>query len=207
VIDEVRVYHTALTAEEVAQRFQKPKDPVRSSDLVLSCSFNRGKAADQSGHKNNGTAIGTTAVAGKIAQGLKFSGKAARQQQAGRRRQFAGSLVERFWNRDIPLIVQGIAIADKTLFVLGPPDVLNEETAFERLRAGDPRIQEALANQNASLSGKRGATLLAVSIEDGKTLSEIKIDSPPVWDGLAAANGRLYVSQANGEVVCLTPKK
>lgn len=208
VIDEVRVYHLALSAEEVAQRFAKPDAAVRSEALVLACSFNKGKAADASGHKNNGIAVGVSAVQGKVAQGLKFTGQAGRPTRKGNsNRQFAGSLVQRHWNRDIPLMVQAIAIADNTLFVAGPPDVLDEETAFERLRAGDPRIQEALANQSASLSGKRGAKLLAVSLEDGKTLGELTIHNLPVWDGMAIANGRLFMSTTAGEVVCLTPAK
>jgi hypothetical protein len=30
-----------------------------------------------------------------------------------------------------------------------------------------------------------------------------KLDTIPVFDGLIAANGRLYISQANGTVACL----
>jgi hypothetical protein len=205
VIDEVRVYHAALSAEEVAQRFSKPDAAVRSGDLVLSYSFSKGEAADASGHKNDGTIIGAAKADGKLAEGLKFTGQARVAGRAGNNAQFQGSLVVRFWNRDIPMMVQGITLADKTLFVVGPPDVLDEEAAFERLRAGDPRIQEALANQNASFSGQRGAKLMAVSTEDGKTLGELNLDALPVWDGLAAANGKLYLANINGEVVCLTP--
>jgi len=127
--------------------------------------------------------------------------------QAANNQPGPASLVVRHWNRDVPLIAQGIAIADKTLFVMGPPDVLDEEAAFERLRAGDPRIQEALTQQDASFNGQRGAKLIAVSVADGKTLSELSLDALPVWDGLAAANGRLYVANINGEVVCLSPAK
>ena len=104
-------------------------------------------------------------------------------------------------------MVQAIALADNTLFVAGPPDVLDEEAAFERLRVGDPRIQKALSEQNASLNGEHGCVLLAVSISDGKTLQETKLESLPVWDGLAVANGRLYVANTDGEVVCLTPEE
>ncbi|MCA9071142.1 MAG: PQQ-binding-like beta-propeller repeat protein, partial [Planctomycetaceae bacterium] len=92
LIDEVRVYHLALSAEEVAQRFAKPDTAVRSESLVLSCSFDKGKAGDASGHKNNGTALGVTAVQGKVALGLKFTGQAGRPARKGNNnRQFAGS--------------------------------------------------------------------------------------------------------------------
>ena len=36
-----------------------------------------------------------------------------------------------------------------------------------------------------------------------KKLSETKLDSPPVFDGLIAARGRLFVSLEDGSVVCL----
>lgn len=36
----------------------------------------------------------------------------------------------------------------------------------------------------------------------GRFLSQIKIDSQPVFDGMAVANGRVYISLIDGEVVC-----
>ncbi len=38
---------------------------------------------------------------------------------------------------------------------------------------------------------------------DGRKLAEYKLDSPPVWDGLAAASGRLYLSTTAGVVMCM----
>ena len=37
----------------------------------------------------------------------------------------------------------------------------------------------------------------------GKTLAEYKLDAMPVFDGLIAARGRLYMSTVDGHVVCL----
>ena len=55
----------------------------------------------------------------------------------------------------------------------------------------------------AAFEGKRGAMLWAVSAADGKRLSEVKLDAMPVWDGMAAAGGRLYLSTRDGSLVCL----
>ena len=41
-----------------------------------------------------------------------------------------------------------------------------------------------------------------VDKEDGKTLAEYKLDSKPVWDGMIAAHGKLYLSMADGSVIC-----
>ena len=39
--------------------------------------------------------------------------------------------------------------------------------------------------------------------DDGKRLAEHKLNGPPVFDGMAAARGRLYVCTMDGAVHCL----
>ena len=57
-------------------------------------------------------------------------------------------------------------------------------------------------------TGKQGEAgcVRLVSAADGKTLGEVRLASPPVWDGLAVAGGRLYVACVDGKVVCLAAK-
>ncbi len=104
------------------------------------------------------------------------------------------------WSIRLPLLVRAMVLADKTLFVAGPRDVLDEST-LRRAVVGD-RQEQALA-QEAALAGERGAVLWAVSADDGSKLAEVELDSPPVFDGMAAASGRLYVTTIGGQVVCL----
>ena len=80
------------------------------------------------------------------------------------------------------------AAADKTLFVAGPPDVLDPE---------DPL---------GAFEGRKGAHLWAVSARDGRKLTEYPLDSPPVFDGMIVANDRLYLSNRNGELICMGKK-
>jgi hypothetical protein len=54
------------------------------------------------------------------------------------------------------------------------------------------------------VAGKKGR-LLAYAAADGKKLTERDLP-PPVWDGMAAANGCLYVSTADGKVLSLGRK-
>ena len=42
-----------------------------------------------------------------------------------------------------------------------------------------------------------------ISLIDGGGLTEHYLDSPPVWDGMAAARGRLFLSTTGGKVLCL----
>jgi outer membrane protein assembly factor BamB len=61
-----------------------------------------------------------------------------------------------------------------------------------------------LAGDTVFVAGKQGR-LLAYAAADGKKLAERDLP-PPVWDGMAAANGRLYVSTADGKVLALGRK-
>lgn len=45
--------------------------------------------------------------------------------------------------------------------------------------------------------------ILTLSAADGKTAHSANVGAPAVWDGMAAAWERLYVSTASGKVVCL----
>jgi hypothetical protein len=108
------------------------------------------------------------------------------------------------WSFDkTPLLVRAMALADRTLFLAGPPDLVNEKEAFKR--PGDPVIQSRMRDQVQALAGQNGAILLALAHADGAKLAAYKLESPPVFDGLAAANGRLFVSTMDGKVLCLGP--
>lgn len=109
------------------------------------------------------------------------------------------------WKVDKPDIqVRAMVLADKTLFIAGPPDVVDEEKAFFALN--DEEVLAKLAEQNELLKGKDGARLWAISAGNGRKLSELKLDSLPVWDGMIAAGGRLYMATMNGEVTCFAEK-
>ncbi len=105
------------------------------------------------------------------------------------------------WTQDLPLVVRAMVLAKDTLFVAGPPDVMDE---VESLATYDqPDTQELLARQAAALEGKEGSLLWAVSTTGGKELAEHRIEGLPVFDGMAAAGGNLFLSTADGTVLCL----
>lgn len=56
-----------------------------------------------------------------------------------------------------------------------------------------------------ALEARHGGRLLVVSAKDGQTAATYDLESPPVFDGMAAAGGRLYVSTKSGQVVCIGP--
>ena len=83
--------------------------------------------------------------------------------------------------------------------------MLDEEAAVRKRFAVD--VQKQIAEQEAAMAGKMGSSLWAVSADDGKRLSELKLDSMPVRDGMAAAGGRLYMATTDGKVKCLAQGK
>ncbi|UCG49770.1 MAG: hypothetical protein JSU94_08300, partial [Phycisphaerales bacterium] len=72
-----------------------------------------------------------------------------------------------------------------SLFLAGPPDIFSS------------------AEPAATLEGRRGGLLLVLSTADGSELARHELESPPVFDGMAASRGRLYMAATNGEVLCL----
>ncbi|MHC4253546.1 MAG: hypothetical protein ACYS9X_30880, partial [Planctomycetota bacterium] len=65
------------------------------------------------------------------------------------------------------------------------------------------KIVAMVVADKALLVADSDGELLTFSAADGKKLRELKLAAPPVWDGMAAAYGRLYVSLADGRIVCL----
>jgi outer membrane protein assembly factor BamB len=105
------------------------------------------------------------------------------------------------WNRDEPqLMARAMVLADKTLFVAGPRDVLDEEAAVAR--RFDDDVQKQLTAQDAALAGAAGALLWTVSAESGERIAELELDSTPVWDGMVAARGRLFLATTDGKMRC-----
>jgi len=89
------------------------------------------------------------------------------------------------WFQWVPVRIRAMVAAENALFVAGPPDVADPD---------DPM---------ASFDGRQGAVLWVVSKSDGETIRRYPLDSPPVFDGMAAANGRLYLSTRDGKLTCM----
>jgi outer membrane protein assembly factor BamB len=109
--------------------------------------------------------------------------------------------VRALWRRDVPVLVRAMVLAGKTLFLAGPPDLIDEPKTLATFDA--PATQELLAKQAAALEGEQGAVLWAVSSSDGKKLSEKPLQELPVFDGMIAAGNRIYYASTNGNLIAL----
>lgn len=229
IIDEVRLHFATFSDEKIAQRFKD--DSELADDAALAVTFDDGSARDLSTNRNNGTLEGGRLVEGKSGQAIQFTsanatGGAKRQANNKANKPTAtedepttaqasaakngqnkegnqgNSLVKPKWTNDVPIYVRGMVLAGFRLFIVGPPDTIDEEATFQQLTEKDPQVQALLAEQDDALEGKEGGLLLAINADTGEEAQRIKIDSLPTWDGLAGANGKLFLSTLDGQLIC-----
>ncbi len=89
------------------------------------------------------------------------------------------------WSREIPHVARAMALADRILFAAGP--IMEPGTEGEEEPAFDDDSP---------------AVLTAYRTDDGQTLSTIQIKSQPIFDGIALAFNKLFMSTVNGTVDC-----
>ena len=77
-----------------------------------------------------------------------------------------------------------MVVTDSLLFVAGPPDVVDPD---------DPL---------GAFEGRKGGVLCAIDPTNGETIWRYELPVPPVFNGLIAAAGRLYVAMQDGKIAC-----
>jgi len=90
------------------------------------------------------------------------------------------------WQEMIPLRVRAMVLAKDRLFAAGLPDQVDPK---------DPL---------AALEGRRGPFLQVFSTADGRLLNSLQLSSPPAFDGMSAAAGRLYMTTLDGKLICFS---
>ncbi|MHC4402260.1 MAG: outer membrane protein assembly factor BamB family protein [Planctomycetota bacterium] len=93
------------------------------------------------------------------------------------------------WKADIPLTGKAMALANNVLFVAGTPVTFPKD------------------DLSKAYDGRMGGVLWAASAEDGTKLAQYKLDAPPVWDSLAAVEGKLFLCTTDGQLRCFVGKE
>jgi len=88
------------------------------------------------------------------------------------------------WLLNVPVRVRAMVKTKENLFIAGPPDVMDKD---------DPM---------AALENRKGGVLHVISAKDGLDTNEYTLDSPPVFDGLVAADGKLFMATTDGKLNC-----
>jgi len=89
------------------------------------------------------------------------------------------------WYDWVPIRIRAMVEAGEILFVAGVPDAVP---------ADDPM---------AAFEGRCGAMLQALWARDGRIVYQTNLHAPPVFDGLIAAAGCLFLSTESNRIVCL----
>jgi outer membrane protein assembly factor BamB len=198
LLDELRVSFREVEAQEISANYADPlKAREGNRNAVLACSFDTPSAKDESPAKNNGVLSGVEVGKGRQGKAIWFR---KRKKNPGGSQKGVGSYVQRDWDRQVPLFAQGMVLAGDTLLVAGPPDIMDEEYTFERIVAEDKEVDQVLRRQDQVLKGADGGKLLSVSVSSGEQNEELKLDALPVWDGMAVADGSLFVATKEGKV-------
>jgi hypothetical protein len=92
------------------------------------------------------------------------------------------------WSTGIQLNPKAVLKSAGVLYVAGVPNKYPAEDIY------------------MALEGRMQGLLTTFSATDGSLLAKYKLDAPPVWDGLAAADERLFISLKNGYVECWAEK-
>ncbi|MFZ5830029.1 MAG: hypothetical protein ACOY3P_08070, partial [Planctomycetota bacterium] len=92
------------------------------------------------------------------------------------------------WSSNIPLTGKAIALAGDQLSGAGTPVAFPED------------------DLSGAYDGRMGGVLWVASADSGERLAETKLDAPPAWDGMAVAQGRLFVVLQDGSLRCLGTK-
>ena len=98
---------------------------------------------------------------------------------------------ENRWDVTLPLQARAMVLVGQRLYVAGWLDQLAVQAgtgvAVSKNPAGPPR-------------------LWGLSTADGSKVAELPLSAPPVFDGLIAANEKLYVSTSDGKLTCFGSK-
>jgi outer membrane protein assembly factor BamB len=93
------------------------------------------------------------------------------------------------WVQRLGIRVTAMIRAADMIFAAGSPDIV------------DPK------DPSGAWEGRKGGLLAAFAADSGRKLVEYKLPAPPVWDGMAAASGRLFISLMDGRVLCMASRR
>lgn len=89
------------------------------------------------------------------------------------------------WSVDLPMRPRAMVRSGKLIFLGGMAAGMDATDPF------------------ATYEGRTSGKLWVMSGEDGSKRAAFELAAPPVWDGMAAANGKLYVVTVEGKLICL----
>jgi hypothetical protein len=109
------------------------------------------------------------------------------------------------WTLEEPeILAKTMVLANDRLFIAGPRDVADEKELWGR--SNEKIFKQKMAQQAAWLKGEHGSIMQVFSKKDGRKLAEKELPYLLAFDGLVAANNRLYMATECGSIICYAGK-
>jgi outer membrane protein assembly factor BamB len=102
------------------------------------------------------------------------------------------------WQVKVPIWVRAMFVTDDLLAVCGPRDLYDEQSELGKMDTQDPR----LALQQEHFEGRHGALLKFFDKQTGSEVASLEIDDMPSWDGMIAAEGKVFMTTVQGRILC-----
>ena len=135
----------------------------------------------------------TLFAADKKARVITESPRGGANKQA--RRRGGVQKFERRWEESCDIQVAAMLLANNHLYVIGARDVLDETVRSN--------LSKDNTEQDEHMLGKHGSVLAAIDPVSGKVVNRREFDFFPVFDGMSAADGKIYIACQDGMMVCL----
>ena len=155
-----------------------------------------------------GEAYMTVLIAEKVGETV-FGTKEVFDYQPGERHQFTRKLT---WKIDIPFQSRGLAASKEKLFVAGwnEEPIEDSEVATKTLSAskGKSRAQDRATGKGSGglavfrLHKTGDGSFWVCSKKDGSVLARYSLPSGAIFDGVAIAQGCLFIAMEDGSVMC-----
>jgi hypothetical protein len=102
----------------------------------------------------------------------------------------------RVWEVDSPILVRAMVKTGDCLVVAGPKRLYDELEAIQMIES--PEVQAKIREQ--AEAWKKGGELHFVSTGNGKFKGMVRLPSLPVFDGVAVADGAMFISGTDGKL-------
>lgn len=95
-----------------------------------------------------------------------------------------GGKTTHLWSHMVPLRGEAMLLGSNCLYLGGTRDIVDEKDAW------------------AHVEGRRGGLLAVYARADGRKLTEVPLSSAPVFDGMSASHGNVYLVTRDGKIIC-----
>ncbi|MBD3318273.1 MAG: PQQ-binding-like beta-propeller repeat protein [Chitinivibrionales bacterium] len=97
--------------------------------------------------------------------------------------------------------VDAMIVAGSRMYIAGVQDVVDEQATYTNMDS--PGVQDQFVTQEEHLLGEHAGEFRVIKTSDGSKVTTLSLPAKPVFDGMAAAYGNVFLALDDGSVQCL----